>query len=125
MTHFMRQFGPLIDLPWSKLKGPAITPELVERLVEGTKAQAGGKSIQQLERFRDDCLIEVEKVLAKVRERHGIDVAPNAGRSGKPARRAAKPARRASKPVAKKAQRRVAPGKSRPLTQSRKRPAKR
>ncbi len=125
MTHFMRQFGPLIDLPWSKLKGPAITPELVDRLIEGTKAQAGGKSIQQLERFRDDCLIEVEKVLAKVRARHGIDMAPSARRSGKPARRASQNARRVRKPAAKKAQRRLAPGKSRPLTQSRKRPAKR
>jgi carnitine 3-dehydrogenase len=118
MTHFMRQFGPLIGLPWSKLKGPAITPELVERLVQGTKAQAGGKSIQELERFRDDCLIEVEKVLAKVRARHGIDMPP-----GSPQLR--KPARRARKPVAKKPQRRLAPGKSRPLTQSRRRPAKR
>jgi hypothetical protein len=118
MTHFMRQFGPLIGLPWSKLKGPAITPELVERLVQGTKAQAGGKSIQELERFRDDCLIEVEKVLAKVRARHGIDMPPGS-------RQLRKPARRARKPVAKKPQRRLAPGKSRPLTQSRRRPAKR
>ena len=111
MTHFVRQFGPLMDLPWSKLKGPAITPELVDRLIQGTKEQAGGKSIKDLERFRDDCLIEVEKTLARVRARHGIDAKPGV--------------RRARKPAAKKAQRRLAPGRSKPLTQSRKRPAKR
>jgi carnitine 3-dehydrogenase len=114
MTHFMRQFGPLIDLPWSKLKGPEITPELVDRLVQGTKDQAGGKSIKDLERFRDDCLIEVEKTLARVRARHGIDAAPTTRRAHKRAR-----------PAVKKSQRRLAPGRSKPLTQSRKRPAKR
>jgi carnitine 3-dehydrogenase len=110
MTHFMNQFGPLLDLPWTKLKGPAVTPELVKRLVDGTKEQAGGKSIKALERFRDDCLIEVEKALAKVRARHGIDTAPG---WKSPPRTIARP------------QRRFAPGRSRPLTQSRKRPAKR
>ncbi len=76
MTHFMRQFGPLLDLPWTKLKGPKPTQELVQRLISGTKKQAAGKSIKELERFRDDCLIEVEKAIAKVRVRHRFDLPP-------------------------------------------------
>jgi carnitine 3-dehydrogenase len=76
MTHFMRQFGPLLDLPWTKLKGPKPTPALVKRLISGTKKQAAGKSIEELERFRDDCLIEVEKAIAKVRARHRFDLPP-------------------------------------------------
>jgi len=114
MTHFMRQFGPLLHLPWTKLKGPKVTPELVKRLIDGTREQAAGKSIKELERFRDDCLIEVEKAIAKVRARHGIDADP-----------APPPVRKSPRRAAARAQRRTAPGRSRPLTQSRRRPAKR
>jgi carnitine 3-dehydrogenase len=63
MAAFMEQFGPALDLPWTKHKGPALTPELVERLVEGTRAQAAGRSVAELERLRDDCLIAVMQSL--------------------------------------------------------------
>ncbi len=75
MAHFMQHFGPTLDLPWTNLKGPALTPGLVQRLVDGTKAQAAGRSIKELERFRDDCLIAVEGAIAEVRARYGIDAA--------------------------------------------------
>jgi carnitine 3-dehydrogenase len=76
MAHFMHQFGPTIDLPWTKLVGPKVTPDLVKRLVDGTKTQAAGKSIKELERFRDDCLIAVERAIDEVRAKHGIDADP-------------------------------------------------
>jgi carnitine 3-dehydrogenase len=76
MAQFMKHFGPTLELPWTHLKGPKLTPELVKRLVDGTKVQAAGKSIKELERFRDDCLIAVEGAIAGVRAKYGIDVDP-------------------------------------------------
>jgi len=76
MAHFMDHFGPALELPWTSLKGPALTPELTRRMVEGTKAQAAGRSVKELERFRDDCLIAVGEAVAKVRAKYGIDTEP-------------------------------------------------
>ena len=73
MAHFMDHFGPALELPWTNLKGPKLTPELIRRMVDGTKAQAAGKSVKELERFRDDCLIAVERAVAGVRKQYGID----------------------------------------------------
>jgi carnitine 3-dehydrogenase len=76
MAHFMEHFGPALELPWTKLEGPTLTPELTRRLVEGTRAQAAGRSVKELERFRDDCLIAIDRALAEVRQRYGIDGEP-------------------------------------------------
>ncbi len=60
MRHFMEQFGPALQWPWTKLTDvPELTDELVEKLVAQSDAQAGGHSIRDLERLRDDCLIAV------------------------------------------------------------------
>jgi carnitine 3-dehydrogenase len=76
MAHFMEHFGPALALPWTKLEGPPLTAELTRRLVEGTRAQAAGRSVKELERFRDDCLIAIDRALAEVRGRYGIDSEP-------------------------------------------------
>ena len=73
MAHFMDHFGPALELPWTSLKAPKLTPELTKRMVDGTKTQAAGKSVKELERFRDDCLIAVERAIAGVRKQYGID----------------------------------------------------
>lgn len=73
MAHFMDHFGPALELPWTNLKAPKVTPELIRSLVDGTKAQAAGKSVKELERFRDDCLIAVDRAIAGVRAKYGID----------------------------------------------------
>jgi carnitine 3-dehydrogenase len=60
MRHFMEQFGPALQLPWSRLtEVPELTDGLLDRLVEQSDAQAGGRSIRELERLRDDCLVSV------------------------------------------------------------------
>jgi carnitine 3-dehydrogenase len=73
MAHFMEHFGPALELPWTKLQGPPLTAELTRRLVEGTRAQAAGRPVKELERFRDDCLIAIDRALAEVRRTYGID----------------------------------------------------
>lgn len=60
MRHFMAQFGPTLKWPWSKLTDvPELTDELLDRITLQSDAQAAGKSITELERFRDDCLVAV------------------------------------------------------------------
>ena len=59
MRHFMAQFGPTLKLPWTRLEAPELTDALIERIVEQSDAQAGGRSIRELERLRDECLVAV------------------------------------------------------------------
>jgi carnitine 3-dehydrogenase len=62
MRHMLEQFGPALKLPWTRLRAPALTPELARRMVDGTSAQANGRSVKQLERWRDDQLIRIMAV---------------------------------------------------------------
>jgi carnitine 3-dehydrogenase len=60
MAHFMDQFGPALELPWTKLVDvPELTDEFVAKLAAQSDAQAGGRSIAQLEHARDDILVAV------------------------------------------------------------------
>jgi carnitine 3-dehydrogenase len=60
MRHFMAQFGPTLQWPWSKLTDvPELTEELLDRLVAQSDEQAAGRSIRELEALRDDCLVNV------------------------------------------------------------------
>jgi len=62
MRHMLEQFGPALKLPWTKLRAPELTTQLARRVVSGTKAQANGRSIKELERWRDDQLIRIMAV---------------------------------------------------------------
>ena len=63
--HFIKQFGPALDWPWSHLKAPKLSEEIINRFVDGTTLQADGKSISEMEKIRDECLVAVQRVLAK------------------------------------------------------------
>ena len=63
MRHMLRQFGPCLKWPWTKLEAPELTEQLIDRMVEGTGAQAAGRSIRELERLRDDYLVAIQQVL--------------------------------------------------------------
>ena len=41
------------------LPAPELTEALIDRVVEGTAEQQGARSIAELERYRDDCLLAV------------------------------------------------------------------
>ncbi len=67
MRHFMAQFGPALQLPWTRLTDvPELDDELLDKLVAESDAQAGGRSIAELERIRDDGLVAVLRGLAGV-----------------------------------------------------------
>jgi carnitine 3-dehydrogenase len=63
MRHFFEQFGPALELPWTDLKAPPLTEELIDKMVAGVEAQQGTRSIRDWERIRDDCLVAIQQVL--------------------------------------------------------------
>jgi carnitine 3-dehydrogenase len=64
VRHFMHQFGPALEWPWTKLTDvPELTDELLATLERQSDAQANGRSIRELERLRDDCLVSVLQAL--------------------------------------------------------------
>lgn len=65
MEHVLEQFGPTLKLPWTKLEAPELSEELRRRLIEGTQSQTAGHTSAELERRRDECLIEIQQVIAK------------------------------------------------------------
>jgi carnitine 3-dehydrogenase len=76
MRHFMAQFGPTLQLPWTKLTDvPELDDELLDTLVAQSDAQAAGRSIAELTRVRDDCLVAVLSGLRGQSWGAGVDVA--------------------------------------------------
>ena len=63
MRHTIEQFGPALKLPWSHMKAPELTDELKQRIVEGCEVESGTRDFADMERRRDRCLVEIQKVL--------------------------------------------------------------
>lgn len=64
MRHFMAQFGPALQLPWSKLTDvPELTDELLDTICAQSDEQAGGLTVAELERIRDDNLVAILQAL--------------------------------------------------------------
>jgi carnitine 3-dehydrogenase / betainyl-CoA thioesterase len=60
MRHFMSQFGPALQWPWSKLTDvPELTEALLDRIDLQSDAQAAGRSLRELEQDRDDALVAI------------------------------------------------------------------
>ncbi len=67
IAHFLDQFGPSLKYPWSYMNGPELTPALRQQVIDGCERMAAGRSMQEIIRERDECLIEVMRVLEKCR----------------------------------------------------------
>ena len=65
MKHMLKQFGPTLKLPWTKLKAPKLTKKLSSRVIKGTKKQSKGKSISSLSNIRDEYLLNLLKMRKK------------------------------------------------------------
>jgi carnitine 3-dehydrogenase len=60
MRHFLRQFGPALEWPWTHLTNvPELTDELVETIAAQSDAQADGLPPRELERLRDRVLVRL------------------------------------------------------------------
>jgi carnitine 3-dehydrogenase len=68
MRHFMAQFGPALQWPWTKLTDvPELTDDLLDTIVSQSDEQASGRSIRELEALRDDCIVAVLQGLRAAR----------------------------------------------------------
>ena len=65
MKHTLEQFGPALQLPWTKLKAPKLTKKLAQQIIKGTKKQSKSKNIKQLTILRDKFLIDLLKLKNK------------------------------------------------------------
>ena len=64
MRHFLAQFGPCLQWPWTKLTDVVdLDDALVEKIGAQSDAQADGRSIRELERIRDENLVGIVRSL--------------------------------------------------------------
>ena len=60
MAHFIKQFGPALAWPWTKLMDvPELDDALVKKIADQSDAQSGMYSIRELERIRDTNLVMI------------------------------------------------------------------
>ena len=65
MKHMLKQFGPALKLPWTKLKAPKLSKKLSSKVIKGTKQQAKGKSVSSISNIRDEYLVNLQKLRKK------------------------------------------------------------
>lgn len=65
MRHFLHQFGPSMEWPWTKLIGPKLTDDLIETISRQSDEQAGGIDLRTYEKLRDDCLVDLTHALER------------------------------------------------------------
>ncbi|MGI9373534.1 MAG: 3-hydroxyacyl-CoA dehydrogenase NAD-binding domain-containing protein [Hyphomicrobiales bacterium] len=78
MRHFISQFDPSMELPWTDLSFPKWSDGLEQKLIEGTDAQAQGKNVREWEAKRNEVLVDIMKVLKK----HNIGAGTTLNRGG-------------------------------------------
>ncbi len=64
MRHMLGQFGPALKLPWTHMEAPELTDDLIEAMASGCEDQAGGRTVAELERLRDESLLGVMRALS-------------------------------------------------------------
>ena len=69
MKHMLEQFGPALKLPWTKLKAPKLSKKLSLRVINGTRRQAKGKSVETLSKIRDEYLVKLQKLRKKYEDK--------------------------------------------------------
>lgn len=93
MRHFMTQFGPALQWPWTKLTDvPELSDAFVETLVSQSDEQAGSRSVRELERRRDESLVAILQALRaqdegagsilREHEERSLDAARHSGGAG-------------------------------------------
>lgn len=67
IEHFLQQFAGPMMAQWKGLGSPDLTPELQKKLVDSVHAEAGSRSIAELEAERDDLLLGLLELRAQRR----------------------------------------------------------
>ncbi len=64
LAHLIDHLQPAMESWMDDLGNPRMTPELRERMIEGALQARNGKSIEELQRYRDDRLVEILKSIS-------------------------------------------------------------
>jgi len=65
IEHMLRQFTGPITAWWKVLGSPTLTPELQKKLIDGVHAEAGSRTIDELEAARDEILLGLLELRTK------------------------------------------------------------
>jgi 3-hydroxyacyl-CoA dehydrogenase len=65
IEHFFQQFAGPMQASWKALGQPVLTPEVQKKLVDGVHAEAGSRSIAELEAERDEILLGLLELRSK------------------------------------------------------------
>ena len=65
IEHMLRQFAGPITAWWKVLGSPTLTPELQKKLIAGVHAEAGSRTIDELEATRDEILLGLLELRTK------------------------------------------------------------
>lgn len=66
MAYNLDQFGPALQLPWTRLEAPELTKELRDAMVEGCARMAKGRSFSALSEERDAGLVAIAQAWQKL-----------------------------------------------------------
>ena len=81
IEHFFQQFAGPMQASWKALGSPVLTPEIQKKLVDSVHAEAGSRTIEQLEAERDEILLGLLELRSKRPERRS---APSPAALAKP-----------------------------------------
>jgi len=59
----MKHFGPTMELPWTHLKAPKLTDELIEKVADGCEEETAGRHWREMEQRRDQCLMKIMEAI--------------------------------------------------------------
>ena len=62
MRHMLKQFGPALKKPWTKLIAPELTQTLYDDVVNGCEIASQGQSMSELDQKRNEFLVKVKKL---------------------------------------------------------------
>ncbi|MDT3958797.1 3-hydroxyacyl-CoA dehydrogenase NAD-binding domain-containing protein [Staphylococcus kloosii] len=62
MRHMLKQFGPALKKPWTKLVAPELTQDLYDSVVEGCETSSQDYSMSDLDKKRNEFLVKVKKL---------------------------------------------------------------
>jgi len=68
MATNLGQFGPALELPWTRLKAPALTQELRNRMVDGCNKMAEGRHFTDMAAERDRAIVGIFKAIERAKD---------------------------------------------------------
>lgn len=62
MRHMLKQFGPALKKPWTKLIAPELTQDLYDSVVNGCETASQAQTMSELDQKRNEFLVKVKKL---------------------------------------------------------------